>query len=140
MNGCRLKMTPRFSVATPSTFQAESRPVVAYAWDRNGVVPSGNLSFDAVRSYGSATTKSMSPGMSNSVFSSIYATDIMERTLYSPTSQLAGQSGETITARPFLPDFLFGVQLPANAAAVSTFAWDVELTFDLTFRGVRFNA
>lgn len=82
----------------------------------------------------------MAPGTSNGITSSIYATDLMERTIYVPTSSVSNNTSvfENALAKAFMPTFLLGVSLAVNASAVTTFAWDVETYFDLTFRGVRF--
>lgn len=96
--------------------------------------------YSSIVTYGSAVTRTMAPGTANNITTSIYATDLMERTIYAPTSSLGNSNIviENPLAKAFAPTFLLGVSLPANAAAVTTFAWDVETYFDLTFRGVRF--
>lgn len=139
LNGLRLRLTPLFQVGSPTEFSASMRPSLVYAWDRNGAP--APLAYDQVASYGSARSTSLAPGTSGIITSSIYATDLMERTVYFPTSQLTTLGDETVNAAaPFMPDFLVAVKLPGAAVASTTFAYQLELWADLTFRGVRFTA
>lgn len=93
INGIRLKLTPLFQVATPSTFEASSRPSVAWAWDRTGedinLNARPNDAYKHVCSYGSARSSSMAPGVSGNISTSIYATDLVERSVYFPTKSFS---------------------------------------------------
>lgn len=141
INGIRIKLTPNFQVASPATFDSQGRPQIVYAWDRNGVtseLTNPIMTFENIASYGSAVTRSMAPGTANHLVTNIYATDLIERAVYMATQQRQQNGNEPIGPYGFLPDFLLGVKLPVAAAAATTFAWDAEVWFDLTFRGVRF--
>lgn len=110
------------------------------AWDRNGVYGVNNPDFDEICTYGSSYKQSATAFTKNTVTSSIYATDLAERTIYGPTARLNYETGnESYYAKPFLPAFLIGVQLPVAASAELTYSYEAEIAFDLVFRGTRYD-
>lgn len=144
VNGVRLHVVPDWQISAAS--EGASRPLVCYAWDRNGISDrtgynplASSTPFGVVSAYGSARTLSMGSGYSGNIRTSLYASDLMERSLYSATSNMAGVTTESSAAvRPFLPDFLLAIKLPAAAIAITTFSWNIQADLDITFRGVRF--
>lgn len=56
------------------------------AWDRNGTVKNVYPTFDEICTYGSSYKQSATAFTKNSVTTSIYATDLYERTIYVPTA------------------------------------------------------
>lgn len=136
--GIRVRMTPNFQVSSSET----SRASLVYAWDRNGTIES-TPSIETIVRYGSAMTRTIGPSQSNTITSSIYATDLAERTTYVATSAIAQIAQMTdnnawSSAVPFKPVFLAGISLPVIAVAATTFSYILEVSFDLVFRGVRF--
>lgn len=111
------------------------------AWDRSGVNSSTNPpTYDEICSYGSSYKQAATSFSKNSVSTSIVATDLAERTIYIPTKVIPNASTyETYYARAWNPAFLFGVQLPAQAAAELTYKYEFDIAFDLTFRGTRYD-
>lgn len=138
INGMRVRMVPTYQVTSEST----ARPTLVYAWDRSGGVETANTrSFLDIASYGSAVSRTIGVSQSNVFTTSVYATDIWERSAYSTTESIPnyGVTDDSAALKPFLPILLVGIKLPSPPAATFTFAYDAEITFDLTFRGVRFS-
>lgn len=111
------------------------------AWDRTGVKSSTQPpSYDEICTYGSSYKQSATAFSKNQVTTSLVATDLTERTIFLPTKVVNDVlDRETYYARAWNPAFLFGVQLPANAAAPLTYKYEFEIAFDLTFRGTRYD-
>lgn len=146
INGVRIRLIPKYQVSQDTN----ARPLLVYAWDRNGVqAPNRDTSidFNHITTYGSAVSRTVGPSQANVITTSIYATDLAERTTYIPTAiipQLSAFEVNTETEAiampfPFRPSLLVGIALPSSVSATATFAYTIEATFDLTFRGVRYS-
>lgn len=97
-------------------------------------------SFDEICTYGSSYKQSATAFSKNSVTTSIYATDLAERTIYVPTSQIEKLGDiESPSARAFNPVFMVGVQLPSVPPSSQTYYYELEMAFDLVFRGTRYD-
>lgn len=96
--------------------------------------------FDEICTYGSSYKQSATAFSKNSVTTSIYATDLSERTTYIPTGMMSRVFPvESQYASTFNSVFLLGVQLPAAATQPQAFNYEVEIAFDLVFRGTRYD-
>lgn len=96
--------------------------------------------FEEICTYGSSYKQSATAFSKNSVSTSIYATDLSERTTYIATGMMNRVfPAENQYASAFNPVFLLGVQLPTTATQPQAFNYEVEVAFDLVFRGTRYD-
>lgn len=96
--------------------------------------------FDEICTYGSSYKQSATAFSKNSVTTSIYATDIAERSTYIATGQIVkAVDAESLYAKAFNPVFLIGLQLPAKPPETQVYHYEVEIAFDLVFRGTRYD-
>ena len=94
------------------------------AWDRNGLAIGSTSAdyypkFGEICTYGSSQLMCATSFTKNVVNTSLYATDLAERTTYIPTTGVSNISMVEAAgaAPPFKPVFLLGINLPAGAKA-----------------------
>lgn len=148
LNAVHVKIT--LLAGSGSIYSATNNPVFVSAWDRNGITMQSSgglpsvLTFSNVSSYGSAVTRPLTVGANFGVSRSIYASTMAEKSQYVSTSSLpiAIEDEETFDAGnymayPFKPCLLMALYTQGKASTSSEFVFNVEWSFDVTFRGTR---
>lgn len=146
LNAVHVKIT--LLAGSGSIYSATNNPVFVSAWDRNGIsiTSSGSsaLTFNTVSSYGSAITKPLTVGANFGVSRSIYASTMNEKSQYVSTAWLPEQNADEAAADggqfliyPFKPTLLMSIFTQGSSTTASQFVFNVEWSFDVTFRGTR---
>lgn len=145
LNAVHIKIT--LLSASDALYSAVNNPVFVSAWDRNGFSASSTtpITFATISSYGSAMTKPLTVGANFGVSRSIYATTMAEKSQYVSTAFLPeygadedAVDGGQFMLYPFKPTLMMSIfSNSTNNAAPSSFVFNVEWSFDVTFRGTR---
>lgn len=155
LDSFKVKITPTQSIL----LQGQKQAVFVSAWDRNGITNYNSVpSFSEIASYGSAFQRTVNLDASSwTATRKIYASTIMERSQYVPTS-VPGQNNvvnlgvDQHYSFPWNPQLLIGILCASTTLNASnqisnvtfqgnqTWTFMCEFTWTLTFRGLRYDA
>lgn len=140
LNGIRIKIT--LLSASNSIYSPTNNPVFVSAWDRSGIASGSNpITFTRVSSYGSALTRPLTQGANFGVSRYLYASSMSEKSQYVSTADFTGlitpYEDDTADYYPFKPILLMAIYSASTTTSQQELKFNVEWTFDVTFRGTR---
>lgn len=155
LDSFKVKITPTQSIL----LQGQKQAVFVSAWDRNGVSNYNSVpSFSEIASYGSAFQRTVNLDASSwTATRKIYASTVMERSQYVPTSVPGENNVVNLGVNqqygfPWNPQLLIGILCASTTLNASnqvsnvtfqgnqTWTFMCEFTWTLTFRGLRYDA
>lgn len=146
----RIKVKLTGSQAGTAT-TANISPTVVLAFDRNGLSTGQTPTPELIATYSSSQVKQWSQGNAFVMYQTIYPSTIMEKGMYIATDSLLDPTSEGTDdvpenpcnlycspQLPFKPITLIGLSTQAiDSSAAQTFSFNVELSYTVTFRGMR---